>query len=96
MIDPVHAAEWVAAGRAVLDVLRSASALLPKGRDRDAIARRLDDAGRALDLSNARLAADLGYPLCRCVFPPRPMLWDKARGAFVCREPGCGRVERGG
>ena len=97
MIDPVHAAEWVAAGRAVLE--RAALGLrrsCPRGRDRDAIARRLDEAGRALELSNARLAADLGYPLCRCAFPPRPMLWDRARGAFVCREPGCGRTEPGG
>ena len=96
MIDPVYAAEWVAAGRAVLDMMRSASALLPKGRDRDAVARRLDEAGLALELSNARLAADLGYPLCLCAFPPRPMLWDRARGAFVCREPGCGHATPSG
>jgi len=96
MIDPMHAAEWAAAGRAVLAAMRSASALLPKGRDRDAIARRLEEADLALELSNARLAADLGYPLCRCAFPPRPMLWDNKAGAFVCREPGCGRTEAGG
>lgn len=95
MIDPMQAAEWVAAGRAVVDLMRSASALLPRGRDRDAIARRLDEADRALELSNARLARDLGYPLCRCVFPPKPMLFDNARGGFVCREPGCGRMEGG-
>ncbi|MGO9423550.1 hypothetical protein [Roseiarcus sp.] len=93
MIDPVQAAEWVAAGRAVLELMRSASALLPKGRDRDVIARRLDEADVALELSNARLARDLGYPLCRCAFPPKPMLWDNSRGAFTCRDPGCGRIE---
>ncbi len=96
MIDPVHAAEWVAAGRAVVDLMRSASGLLPKGRDRSAIARRLDEAERALELSNAKLARELGYPLCRCVFPPKPMLWDNALGAFACREPGCGRMDRPG
>jgi hypothetical protein len=94
VIDPVQAAEWVAAGRAVLELMRSASEFLPKGRDRDAIAKRLDEADRALELSNARLARELGYPLCRCAFPPKPMLWDNARGAFVCREKGCGREER--
>ena len=77
--------------------MRSAYALVPRGRDRD-----VDRAGastrsdRALELFNARLARDLGYPLCRCVFPPKPMLWDNARGAFVCREAGCGRAEREG
>ena len=96
MIDPVQAAEWVAAGRAVLELMRSASALLPRGHDRDAIRRRLDDAAQALELSSAKLARDLGYPLCRCVFPPKPMLWDNAQGAFTCRAPGCGRMERSG
>ena len=96
MIDPIQAAEWVAAGRAVLELMRSASALLPKGRDHDTIAKRLDEADRALALANAKLARDLGYPLCRCVFPPKPMLWDNARGGFVCRETGCARVEGAG
>jgi hypothetical protein len=95
MIDPIQAAEWVTAGRAVVELMRSASALMPRGRNRDAIAKRLDEADRALELSNARLARELGYPLCRCVFPPKPMLWDNAGAAFVCREPGCGRVEFG-
>ncbi len=94
MIDPVQAAEWAAAGRAAVELMRFAAALLPKGRDRNAIARRLDEAERALELSNAKLAGELGYPLCRCVVPPKPVLWDNALGAFACREPGCGRTER--
>jgi hypothetical protein len=93
MMDPIQATEWVVAGRAVLELMRSASALLPKGRDRDVIVNRLDEAGRALELSSAKLAHDLGYPLCRCAFPPKPMLWDNGRSAFVCREPGCGRIQ---
>ena len=88
MIDPIQAAEWVAAGRAVVELMRSASALMPKGRDRDAIAKRLDEADRALELSNAKLARDLGYPLCRCVFPPKAMLWDN--GARRLRLPRAG------
>ncbi len=96
MIDPGQAAAWVAAGRAVMELMRTAAALLPLGRDRDVLAKKLDEAERALALSNAKLARDLGYPLCRCAFPPKPMLWDEARRAFVCREPGCGRVEGGG
>jgi hypothetical protein len=94
MIDPMQAVQWTAAGRAVLDLMRAACALLPKGRDRDAIAQRLDEAAQALELSNAKLACELGYPLCLCVFPPKPMLWDNALDAFACRDPGCGRVER--
>ncbi|RBP17183.1 hypothetical protein DFR50_10368 [Roseiarcus fermentans] len=96
MIDPVHAAAWAGAGRLALDLMRTASALMPRGRDSEAIGRSLDEAGRALELASAAMARDLGYPLCRCVFPPKPMLWDNARGAFVCRESGCGRAAPGG
>lgn len=94
MIDPTQPAVWVAAGRTVLELMRSASALLPKRRDRGDVARRLEELDRALELSNAKLAQDLGYPLCRCAFPPKPMVWDNTLGAFACREPGCGRTER--
>ncbi len=96
MIDPMHAAQWTVAGRAILDLMRATRALLPKARDRDPIAQRLDEATQALKLSNAKRARDLGYPLCRCAFPPKPMPWDNAQRAFACREPGCGRVERPG
>jgi hypothetical protein len=96
VIDPIQAAEWIAAGRAALELMRSAGARLPKGRDRDALAKRLDEADCALELANAKCARELGYPLCRCAFPPKPMLWDNSRGAFVCQEPGCGRMAGGG
>jgi len=96
MIDPIsQAAGFLAAGKAGLDLMRSALSLMPKGDDKDKIGAKLAEAERALQLSNAKLAQDLGYPLCRCVFPPKPMLWDKARGAFVCGEPGCGRAVGG-
>jgi hypothetical protein len=96
MIDPVHTAAWLAAGRAIADLVRYAGALMPKGSNRESLVRKLDDAERAHERSDARLAFDLGYPLCRCSFPPKPMLWDRQRAAFVCREPGCEREERAG
>ena len=90
MIDPVHATGWLALGRLALDLLRSALAILPKGAGD---AREPDRAGLRLDLVNAKLARDLGYRLCRCHFPPKPMLWDQARGAFVCQDRACGRTD---
>jgi hypothetical protein len=81
------------AGKSGLDLLRSAWDLLPKSNEKDRIARKLEEAERALELSNAKLAKDLGFRLCQCLFPPKPMLWDNARSAYVCQNVACGRVD---
>ena len=94
MIDPTQASGWIAAGKSGLDLLRSAWALMPKSDEKDRIARKLEEAELALELSNAKLAKDLGFRLCQCQFPPKPMLWDNGRSAFVCQNVACGRVDR--
>jgi hypothetical protein len=93
MIDPTHAAAWIAAGKAGLDLLRAAWHPLPKSDEKDRIGTKLEEAERALDLSKAKLAKELGFRLCQCQFPPKPMLWDNARSAFVCQNAECGRVD---
>jgi hypothetical protein len=65
MIDPAHAAGWIAAGKAGLDLMRAAWTLMPRSADKETIATKLDEAELALALSNAKLAKDLGFPLCR-------------------------------
>ncbi len=92
MIDPAHAAAWLALGKLCLDTLRSAFGLRPTGADAGAPTRR-DAAALGRALINARLARDLGYRLCRCEFPPKPMLWDNAAQAFVCQNAACRRTE---
>jgi hypothetical protein len=92
MIDPVHTTGWLALGRLGLEVLRSGFGLLHKGA-RNRAARKPDPAELGRALVHARLARDLGYRLCRCQFPPKPMLWDKARKVFVCPDPDCGSAE---
>ena len=93
MIDPTHAAAWIAAGKAGLDLVRAAWTPLPKGDEKDRIATKLEQAELALELSNAKLAKELGFRLCQCQFPPKPMLWDNARSAYVCQNVDCGRVD---
>jgi hypothetical protein len=93
MIDSIEAIDWIFAGKSGLDLLRSAWRLLPKGAKKDRIARKLEEAELHLELSNAKLARDLGFPLCRCQFPPKPMLWNNARRVFVCQNVACGNVD---
>jgi hypothetical protein len=93
VIDPTQASGWIIAGKSGLDLLRSAWALLPKSDEKDRIARKLEEAESALELSNAKLAKDLGFRLCQCQFPPKPMLWENARSAYVCQNVACGRVD---
>jgi hypothetical protein len=93
MIDPTEAAGWIGAGKSGLDLLRSAWTILPKSEEKERIARKLEEAELALELSHARLAKDLGFRLCQCQFPPKPMLWENSRGAFVCQNVACGRVD---
>lgn len=69
MIDPTEAASWITAGKSGLDLLRSAWTLLPKGAEKDRIARKLEEAELALELSNAKLAKELGFQLCQCPVP---------------------------
>lgn len=92
MIDPIQTAEWIAGGRAGLELLRSAWSLLPKGGDKDEIAAKLDEAEHALRACDAKLAKELGFRLCQCEFPPRPMLWNNRRRVYVCQNPGCRRT----
>ena len=95
MIDPFEATGWLAAGKTGLDLLRLALALLPKDAEKERTKRTLDAAERSLELASAKLARDLGYPLCRCAFPPKPMPWDKECAAFVCGDCGRSVADRG-
>ncbi len=93
MIDPTQAAAWIAAGKAALDLLRAAWTPLPKGDEKDRIATKLEEAELALELSNAKLAKELGFRLCQRQFPPKPMLWANSRSAYDCQNVDCGRVD---
>jgi len=96
MIDPIHATGWVALGRLGLELLRSAFSLVPRSASDARCPRAPCGSANRPALLDAKLAMDLGYRLCRCRFPPTPMLWDNARHAFVCQNPDCARAEQGG
>lgn len=79
---------WLTAGKVGLELLKTAVGFLPKGKDRDAAEAKLQEAEEALLRSDASLAKNLGYRLCRCTFPPQIMLWNKDERVSVC--PSCG------
>jgi hypothetical protein len=60
--------------RTALGLVRDVQGALPAGDKKDAAARALDEAETQIRLGEAEIAKALGYPLCRCAFPPTPML----------------------
>jgi hypothetical protein len=92
MIDPMEAGALFVTAKEAVETLKTAWSLLPKGADKDAVARKIGEAEKALERSDAKLAKELGYKLCECTFPPQPMLWKEKRKLFVCPNPDCGRT----
>ena len=85
---PLTPAPWPRDG---IGLLKSSLALWPKGKKRDEAEQKVKAAEEALSRADAELAQKLGYPLCRCDFPPKVMLWREKEHAFVCPDPKCGR-----
>ncbi|MCA1474783.1 hypothetical protein [Bradyrhizobium sp. NBAIM08] len=60
--------------RSVLGLLKDAKDLLPAGEKSAAIAQALATAESSTKLAEAEVAKALGFELCKCEFPPTPML----------------------
>ena len=80
-MDASSITEGLAYAKAGFDLLRSAlgivkdvQGVLPAGEKKDAVVASLEEAGRQLRMAEAQIAQALGYELCRCSFPPTPML----------------------
>ena len=75
-------AESLAYAKSGFDLLRSAIGLakdvqgvLPAGEKKDAMGNALIRAERQMQLPEAQITQSLGYKLCRCDYPPAPMLF---------------------
>jgi hypothetical protein len=87
--------DYVSMMKDAVDLFKSAYTVLPKGAQRDEIEKRVLAADALLKRSDARLARDLGYVLCKCTFPPTPMLWQEKEQAYICQNQECGhRIEK--
>ena len=62
--------------RSAIGLAKDVQGILPAGEKKDAIAASLEQAERQMKLAEAQIAQSLGYHLCRCEWPPTPMvLW---------------------
>jgi hypothetical protein len=60
--------------RTALGLVKDVQGTLPAGEKKEAAARALEEAEKQIRLGEAQIADGLGYRLCRCTFPPTPML----------------------
>jgi len=60
--------------RTALGLVKDVQQALPSGEKKEVAGRALDEADKQLRLAEAEIAKALGYSLCRCEFPPTPML----------------------
>ena len=81
MIDPITIAGGIATAKTAFEALRTAIGLvndtknlLPKDEKTEVIAAALATAESSSRIAEAEIAKALGYELCKCQFPPTPML----------------------
>lgn len=60
--------------RDAVGLAKDAKGLLKEGPEKEAISQALAKAESSASLAEAQIAKALGYPLCRCTFPPQIML----------------------
>src|SRR4051812_37574885 len=60
--------------RTAISAVRDAASLLPNDQKKEAATQALEQAEKASRTAEAGIAKALGYELCKCQFPPTPML----------------------
>ena len=60
--------------RSALGFMKDARELIPESAEKDSATQALENAEKAAVIAEAEIAQALGYELCRCEFPPTPML----------------------
>ena len=89
-MDLTQFSEYLATGKSVLDLMKTAIGLLPKSEDREAIQAQIERAETTLRIQEAGLATSLGYHICQCTWPPQIMLYKHQQRRYTCQS--CGFV----
>ena len=98
MVDPIALASGIATAKTAFDALRTAIGLvkdtkdlLPKDEKTATITAALATAESSSRMAEAEIAKALGYELCKCQFPPTPMLtvgyFDRPVGGHKASDP---------
>ena len=94
-MDYVDIKGWVETVKATIGLLATAKDALPKGKHRDDVEAKLQQAEESMKRADALLVKELGLKLCDCEFPPHVMLWQDSINSHVCPNPACNRrIER--
>ena len=72
--------------RGVVSLLKDALGLLPKGKDKETLARLIEETEKKSAAMEADAAVRLGYQICRAHWPPVVMLETEKRNIFRCPE----------
>jgi hypothetical protein len=83
-MDYVDIKGWVETVKATIGLLATAKDALPKGKHRDDVEAKLQQAEESMKRADALLAKELGLKLCDCEFPPHVMLWQDSINSHVC------------
>lgn len=76
-----------------IGLAKDAKDLLPDGEKKTTIKRSLEEAEKAVKLSEVQIAKNLGYKLCQYTFPPQIMLsigYEEYMERFKC--PKCNKI----
>ncbi len=76
--------EGLTIAESVIGILNSVKDTLPSGKKRDEAERLLVDAEQKMKEAEARLAPELGFPICKRCWPPEIMTLNN-EGEFICR-----------
>lgn len=78
----------LALGKTALDLAGGVLDLIPDSTKREAAKSALDQSRRAFAAAETQMAEQLGYPLCRCDFPPGICTLNE-QDRYICRK--CGK-----
>jgi transcription initiation factor IIE alpha subunit len=67
-----------------LSMLKSVKDVLPDSPQKEVAAQKISEAEKAFEIAEAKAAQELGYPLCKCTWPPQIMLATQKKFRFKC------------